>query len=593
MATFYMGDATETAVTTAAQRDKVVRSFASFVRRYADHPSLIMWSFGNELNGVWNGYLQVRGGRAPPLVPSRLSPSTPPRLLPPPPLASPLPSDHTHPPLSRLSPAPHTPPPPSPSMTTTMNTNVPRAPHQALGNMEGQPPCGWDPRYDDLGGCWIHKGVLAKPGTKCYETAYCVYKRLFTFIDAAASAAKAAADVLVVSAFADVDALYDKIDRAGDQFAPSLDAWTAQVYRGDTFGDFFETMGNATAKPVILTEYGVDAYHDECGADLKSTAPCFNGLADTGSPSNGTSYVDEVSQALYARNLTREIYNQSSDRPGCEAAKKGTRTCTTVGGFLMSWTDEYWKGAKSQAACAPTFGNDGFSPRKCDPKAHVTCGNWDASYHDLCGYQLDAAPDHYVNEEWFGITTPTLCAHQLNALRPRQIYWDMRKAWGAGATASRALAAAAAAAAAAAWATAAACRPTPRRRASSPGATTCCRASAPRSATAAPAAVGGMGRVVAGGDGGRDGRRRRRPRRGGGRQQRRRRRQGRRRRRRRHHRRRPHLALVVAPLATGRVLGPGLLHDRLARVRRRQRRVRRDSVLLVRVWLRGRRLRGG
>ena len=33
-------------------------------------------------------------------------------------------------------------------------------------------------------------------------------------------------------------------------------------------------------------------------------------------------------------------------------------------------------------------------------KAHVTCGNWNASDHDLCGYQLDASPDHYVNEEW-------------------------------------------------------------------------------------------------------------------------------------------------------------------------------------------------
>ena len=95
---------------------------------------------------------------------------------------------------------------------------------QALGNMEGERPCGWDPRYDDLGGCWIHKGALAKPGTKCYDTAFCVYKRLFTFIDEAAAAAKEVADVLVVSAMADVDALYEKIDRAGDVFAPSLDA---------------------------------------------------------------------------------------------------------------------------------------------------------------------------------------------------------------------------------------------------------------------------------------------------------------------------------------------------------------------------------
>jgi lipopolysaccharide export LptBFGC system permease protein LptF len=44
----------------------------------------------------------------------------------------------------------------------------------------------------------------------------------------AAVAAKQVADVMVVSAFADVDALYDKVARAGD-LAPTLDAWTAQV----------------------------------------------------------------------------------------------------------------------------------------------------------------------------------------------------------------------------------------------------------------------------------------------------------------------------------------------------------------------------
>ena len=29
--------------------------------RYASHPSLLFWSFGNELNGVWNGFLQQLG----------------------------------------------------------------------------------------------------------------------------------------------------------------------------------------------------------------------------------------------------------------------------------------------------------------------------------------------------------------------------------------------------------------------------------------------------------------------------------------------------------------------------------------------------
>lgn len=61
------------------------------------------------------------------------------------------------------------------------------------------------------GGCWIHKGAVPLPGTKCYTTSYCVYKRLFSFIGDAAAAAKKEAEVLVVSAFADVDGLYEKV----------------------------------------------------------------------------------------------------------------------------------------------------------------------------------------------------------------------------------------------------------------------------------------------------------------------------------------------------------------------------------------------
>jgi len=115
--------------------------------------------------------------------------------------------------------------------------------------------------------------------------------------------------------------------------------------------------------------------------------------------------------------------------PHCTKAKRGWANCSCAGGFLMSWTDEYWKGAKAQAACTPTIRSARFTPLKCQEKAHVTCGNWDTADHDLCGYWLEAAPDHYVNEEWFGITSPSQCAFAVDALRPRAIFWTMRKAW--------------------------------------------------------------------------------------------------------------------------------------------------------------------
>jgi len=352
MSTYYMGDATESPVSTVAERSAAIKGFRNEVAKYAKHPSLLFWSFGNELNGVWNKFLQA---------------------------------------LSKGDPT------------------------------AGEEDCGWDERYDDLGGCWIHKGKNPRPGSPCYDSSACVYKRLFTLMNDAAKAAHDAADVLVVSAFADVDGLYEKVGRVGE-FASDLDAWTAQVYRGSSFGDFFDSFGNSTDKPILLTEYGVDAYHDACGSS--NATVCFNTFGD-----DSGSHEDEAAQAVYAVNLTREILHYRSDGPECAGATRGDDACATIGGFLMSWTDEFWKGAKSQAGCVPTRGHKGFSPHKCDEKAHVTCGNWDAADHDLCGYFLDAAPDKYVNEEWFGITSPTQCANAIDALRPRETYWKMREVW--------------------------------------------------------------------------------------------------------------------------------------------------------------------
>ena len=63
-------------------------------------------------------------------------------------------------------------------------------------------------------------------------------------------------------------------------------------------------------------------------------------------------------------------------------AKKGDMTCTCIGGFLMSWTDEYWKGAKAQAACDPPYPHRNFKLSKCQAKAHITCGNWKVAGSD-------------------------------------------------------------------------------------------------------------------------------------------------------------------------------------------------------------------
>jgi hypothetical protein len=58
MATYYLGDVHETPIGSAAERDAVIEGFVQSVEKYAVFPSLLVWSFGNELNGNWLGFMQ-------------------------------------------------------------------------------------------------------------------------------------------------------------------------------------------------------------------------------------------------------------------------------------------------------------------------------------------------------------------------------------------------------------------------------------------------------------------------------------------------------------------------------------------------------
>lgn len=116
----------------------------------------------------------------------------------------------------------------------------------------------------------------------------------------------------------------------------------------------------------------------------------------------------------------------------------------------MAWTDEYWKGVGTQDFCqlpcadwntewCKSGGFDAYKPggsAGCTFKAHFTCSNYNTQYHDLCGYFLSAAPDNYVNEEWFGITAPVPCyqhdidgGHRLDSLYVRPAYLGIQQLW--------------------------------------------------------------------------------------------------------------------------------------------------------------------
>ncbi|MFA6420077.1 MAG: glycoside hydrolase family 2 TIM barrel-domain containing protein, partial [archaeon] len=94
-----------------------------------------------------------------------------------------------------------------------------------------------------------------------------------------------------------------------DQSIPFVDIWGLNNYPGLTFGDWFNLFSTKTEKPLLITEYGIDAFDNN----------------------SKTEY--EITQANWIKAEWREI----------EAS------AYTIGGSLMEYCDEWWKsGGASQ-----------------------------------------------------------------------------------------------------------------------------------------------------------------------------------------------------------------------------------------------------
>ena len=162
-----------------------------------------------------------------------------------------------------------------------------------------------------------------------------------------------------------------------DSEVPHLDAWSVQVYRGSSFGSLFSDYAMASDKPLVITEYGIDAYDDENKDEYENL---------------GTPY-----QAIYAESLWNEIVANSD-------------ICS--GGSIMAYSDEWWKGKHGQS-----------------DSNHPSCPEAAPDFHSACGYANDAYPDGYANEEWWGIMRIVDNGTSPDIMQPRVVYYTLQSLW--------------------------------------------------------------------------------------------------------------------------------------------------------------------
>eukprot|EP00475_Leptophrys_vorax_P019891 TRINITY_DN2722_c0_g1_i1.p1 TRINITY_DN2722_c0_g1~~TRINITY_DN2722_c0_g1_i1.p1 ORF type:complete len:450 (-),score=92.78 TRINITY_DN2722_c0_g1_i1:29-1378(-) len=84
----------------------------------------------------------------------------------------------------------------------------------------------------------------------------------------------------------------------------AVDVWSLQIYRGSSFFNLFSSYANSSSKPMVITEFGIDAYDSRVNA------------------------VNESMQAEVDMMLFSEIL-------------KNNQTCS--GGLIFEFMDEWWK----------------------------------------------------------------------------------------------------------------------------------------------------------------------------------------------------------------------------------------------------------
>ncbi len=98
---------------------------------------------------------------------------------------------------------------------------------------------------------------------------------------------------------------------ANDGSMKNLDVWGINVYRGPGFYGLFDDLVSSTTKPIVVTEFGKDAYRDSTGQE---------------------------DQAIQDSSLRSQWLEIAAHLSATDAAQ------VLAGAVIFQWTDEWWKG---------------------------------------------------------------------------------------------------------------------------------------------------------------------------------------------------------------------------------------------------------
>ncbi|MFH2136923.1 MAG: glycoside hydrolase family 2 TIM barrel-domain containing protein [Candidatus Omnitrophota bacterium] len=161
------------------------------------------------------------------------------------------------------------------------------------------------------------------------------------------------------------------------QNCPEVDLLGCIVYRGKVFGTFFKEVKRKFDKPVVLTEFGCDAFNAEKQKE------------------------DQKNQAKFLKSQWLDIEKNL-------AGNEGIGNC--IGGAVFEWTDEWWKTSESD--------RDSWL-------VHDTSAGW-----GMGAYDFDARAGKNMNEEWFGIVALSEELEDgINKRIPRKAYFELRELW--------------------------------------------------------------------------------------------------------------------------------------------------------------------